>query len=165
MITLYNVVSSDNYIADKNGSEDFIPDNIWDDFLNLCRKYEVVVFGKTTYNAIQNFDKKLVASFENLPIKKVVITRDLNFIPKNGYSSFVSPEEVVKKFTNILLTSGPGLNTAFLKKKLINQIILNKIPSVLKEGVTQFEKNITVSLELTSNIDLDPKLEVYTVVY
>ena len=165
MITLYNVVSIDRYIADKDGSEDFIPDNIWNDFLELCNKYEVVVFGKITYNTIQNFDKRLVSSFENLPIKKVIITRDINFKPRDGYITLTSPEKVIEKFSNILLTSGPNLNTVFLKKKLIDMIILNKIPITLGSGIPQFEKDTIINLKRISTVDLNSKLEVYKVIY
>ena len=38
MITLYNVISADGYITERDGSEDFIPDSVFDDFIDLCKE-------------------------------------------------------------------------------------------------------------------------------
>lgn len=143
MVTLYNVISSDGFIAEENGSEDFIPDEVWNDFLELCEAYDTLIIGKNTYTAIQSFGKELVAPFENTSIRKVIITRDENFIPKAMYEKVSSIDDISEIGSNILLSSGPSLNTAFLKEKLIDQIILNRLSIAIGAGIPQFEAHIS----------------------
>ncbi len=141
MITLYNAVSSDNFIARLDGSEDFISYDIWHDFVELCKNYDTVIMGKNSYDVIQDFDESEKGPFEKLPIKRIVMSRDKNFNPKSGYAVFTSIAEAISLGNNILMTSGPTLNDAFLKEKLIDKIILNKIPVEIKEGIKQFRAN------------------------
>ena len=51
MVTLYNVVSSDGYIAREDGSEDFIPDELWPLTLEVFKKFDVLVMGRKPYEA------------------------------------------------------------------------------------------------------------------
>lgn len=146
MLTSYNVVSSDGFIAQADGGEDFIPNEIWDDFLELLGEYDTLLIGKNTYEMIQSFDQELVEPFENTSIKKIVITRDEDFVPKTGYKKIPSLLDVFKVGSNILLCSGPGLNTAFLKEKLIDRIVLNKLSAIIGTGIHQFETGIVPEL-------------------
>ena len=169
MLTLYNVLSSDGFIAAKDGGEDFIPDEVWGDFLELCTKYDALILGKNAYTAIQSFGKDLVEPFEKLSIKKIVVTRDKNFKPKKGYVVMSSLREIATLHPNILLSSGPKLNTAFLKEKLIDRIILNKLPVAVGEGIPQFEEGISLSLTPLPELDIDKgngrMLAFYKVIY
>ena len=58
MITSYNVISKDGYIATKDGKEDFIPSYLWDTFLDICSQNDVVVMGRKTYEAIQTYSSE-----------------------------------------------------------------------------------------------------------
>lgn len=169
MLTLYNVISSDGFVAEENGSEDFIPDEVWNDFLELCEAYDTLIIGKNTYAAIQSFGNKLIEPFENTNIRKVIITRDEDFIPKAMYEKAYSIDEALEMGSNILLSSGPSLNTAFLKEKLIDQIILNRLPVAINRGIPQFETDITPLLiplpEPTKETRGGRKLESYAVNY
>lgn len=155
MLTLYNVISSDGFIARKNGDEDFIPEEVWGDFLELCTKYDALIMGKNAYGAIQAYEKELVEPFENLRIKKIVVTRDKNFKPKNGYTVVNSLREAAALHPNILLCSGPKLNTAFLNEKLIDRVILNKLPVAIGEGTPQFEEGVHPRLIPVPESDMD----------
>lgn len=169
MLTLYNAISSDGFIARKNGDEDFIPEEVWGDFLELCTKYNALIMGKNAYGAIQAYEKELVEPFEKLGIKKVVVTRDKNFKPKNGYAVLHSLKEAATLHPNILLSSGPKLNTAFLKEKLIDRIILNKLPVTIGEGIPQFEGGVHPKLTPLHELSVDKskgrKLIFYRVEY
>ncbi len=114
MITCYNVISSDGYITRKDGSEDFIPDQLWSKTLDVFKRFDVLVVGRKTYDAIQNYDKEPLDLLEKLDIKKVVVTRDKNFQPKLGYIVIYTPEDVLHIDENILVLSGPTLNNYFL---------------------------------------------------
>ena len=169
MLTLYNVLSSDGFIATKDGGEDFIPDEVWGDFLELCTKHDAIILGKNAYTAIQSFDKELVAPFEKLSIHKIIVTRDKSFKPKNGYSVINSLREAATLYPNMLLSSGPGLNTAFLNEKLIDRIILNKLPVKIGEGITQFEQGVSPKLTATPELNINKAngrmLAFYKVIY
>ena len=53
MITLYNVISADGFIARLDGDEDFIPDDLWPHTLEFFKKYDALVMGRKTYDAMQ----------------------------------------------------------------------------------------------------------------
>lgn len=72
MVTLYNVISADGFIARKDGSEDFIPDNLWQNFLSLCKEYGTLIIGRKTYDTIQAYDQELLGPFEALLIRKII---------------------------------------------------------------------------------------------
>ena len=43
MVTIYNVISSDGFIVRKDGSESFIPDELWPLTLEIFKKFDVLV--------------------------------------------------------------------------------------------------------------------------
>ena len=144
MFTLYNVISSDGFIARKDGSEDFIPDNLWGNFLDLCVKYGTLVMGRKTYNTIQRYEKEPVRLLEELPIKKIVISGDSDFRPKEGYVVVRSPEEAFAIAPDGLVSSGPTLNNFLLKNGLVGKIILHEVPEAIGEGIRPFDDDIAV---------------------
>ncbi len=166
MITLYNAVSKDGYINEVNGSEDFVPYEVWHEFLELCTAYDVFAMGKNSYQAIQEYEPEERRLFESLPIKKVVISRDGNFTPQKGYEIIRSVSELPKLGKNILLSSGPSLNDVFLKEKLIDKIILNVIPVKVVSGLKQFSsKEPNMILKSEKNTQEGRVLCSYDVVY
>lgn len=150
MVTLYNVISSDGYIARKDGSEEFIPDELWSNTLELFERYDVLVMGRKTYDAMQKYDKKLLEPFEKLSIKKVIVTNDKDFQPKSGYIVSHSPEDALRMNANTLVSSGPTLNNYFFEKKLIDKVVLHQIPASIGEGIRPFAADIQKSLVLLS---------------
>jgi dihydrofolate reductase len=154
MITCYNVISSDGYITRKDGSEDFIPDQLWPETLKIFVRFDVLVIGRKTYDAIQNYDEELLKSFEKLDIKKVVVTRDKNFQPKSGYTTVCVPEDVLRVGKNILISSGPTLNNYFLEKKLVDNIIFHQLPVSIGDGIRPFNTEIEKRFTLVSETQL-----------
>ena len=138
MFTLFNVISLDGFIVKNDGSEDFIPDNLWPNFLNLCQEYGTLVMGRKTYDTIQTYRKELVESFEKLPIRKIVITNNRSFKPKYEYIVAHSPEDALSLAPNALVSSGPTLNNFLLKNHLVKKIILHEVPTAIKEGIKPF---------------------------
>lgn len=155
MVTSYNVISEDGFIARKDDSEDFIPDELWTTTLNLFKNYDVVVMGRKTYEIIQKYPKEFREPFEQLPLKKVVMTRNKDFIPESGYMVCHSSEDIFKYGENILVTSGPTFNTFLLEEKLIDKVIFHQVPVSIQEGIKAFNietKNIFVQV---SEIELE----------
>lgn len=140
MVTLYNVISSDGYIASKDGKEDFIPNELWNIFSAKCKKFRTLIVGRKTYEAIQTYDTELLEVFENLPIHKIVVSGDKHFCPKEGYVKVATPEAAVALDQEALVASGPTLNNYLIKNSLVKEIILYEIPVFLNDGIRAFEE-------------------------
>ena len=164
MVTLYNAVSSDGFIARLDGGEDFIPDEVWSDFLDICKSYDTVVIGRKTYEMIQTYPEKMVKEFENLKIQKVIVTHNNKFTPKFGYIVAHSPKEAFVLGQNILLTSGPTLNSSVLKEGLIDEVILNTLPDKIDVGLRVFDVNPQLTLISTVDKTGNRKLCSYKVI-
>jgi dihydrofolate reductase len=140
MVTLYNVISADGFIAREDGSEDFIPDNLWLNFLSLCKEYGVLIMGRKTYDTIQSYDKELKDSLEALPIRKMVVSRNKDLKLKDGYILVSTPEEAVASAPNALVSSGSSLNNYLIKNRLVKEIILYEVPSLIGKGIKPFDE-------------------------
>ncbi len=139
MVTSYNVVSADGYIADKNWNEEFIPDSTWVKFIKLINDNNVVVLGRKTYEIMhRDYSQQIIDEFEQTKTKKIIVSRDPSFNPKDGYIKVGSPEETLKQGSRILLSGGPILNEAFLRAGLINKFIRLIIPTQLGGGIKPF---------------------------
>ncbi len=154
MITLYNVVSQDGYIADAKGSENFIPDELWPITLSLISKYDTFVTGRKTYDALQKYPEKLLKLFEELSIKKIIVTRDTHFQPKVGYTVVHSPQEASALGKNILVSSGPNLNMSLISLGLVDQVIYHQIPVMIHGGIKPFDLSTEKSLLPISEVKL-----------
>ena len=139
MLTLYNAVSIDGFIARKDGGEDFIPDEFWAYFLKLCLEYKTLIMGRKTYEAIQHYDVDSLRQFEELPIKKIVISSNINLLLKEDYALVHSPEEAFKFVPEALVCSGPILNNSLLKSGLVGKIIQCEVPTEIFEGIKPFD--------------------------
>jgi dihydrofolate reductase len=164
MITLYNVVSSDGFIARLDGSEDFIPDEVWDDFLDICKSYDTIVMGRKTYETIQAYPKEMIEKFEHQGIKKIIVTNNQKFVSKPEYTISHSPKEAFSLGRNVLLTSGPTLNSSVLKENLIDKVILNTLPSKIGTGIKIFDTSPRLSLISTVEKPGNRKLYLYNII-
>lgn len=156
MVTLYNVVSKDWFIADKNGSEDFIPNELWPTTLEIFQRFDSLVMGRKTYETLQSYGKELLKPFEKLAIKKVVISRNENLDLTSGYAVADTAENALTSGRNVLVSSGPTLNNYLLEKKLVDRVLLHQVPATLGEGIPVFEpryRNLLI-LESKSNLGL-----------
>lgn len=153
MVTLYNVISADGFIARTNGSEDFIPDSFWPHTLKTLKKYDCILIGRNTYDTIQGYEEDMRNSFDNLSTRKFVVTTDKNFHPKDGYEVISSPEEVIKLDINIVVTSGPILNNYLIGKKLVDRIIYHEVPISIGDGIKPYNKSIDLDIVI-SKLDL-----------
>ncbi|MDD5050383.1 MAG: dihydrofolate reductase family protein [Candidatus Pacebacteria bacterium] len=164
MVTLYNVVSADGYIARENGDEDFIPDTVWNDFLDICREHDLFVTGRKTYEAIQKYPRQMIKEFEDLDVKKVVVTDDVHFVSKPMYTIAHSPTEAFTLGANVLVSSGPTLNTSALEDDLIDRVVLNVLPEKIGGGIKVFKSEPNLSLVSEKEMGGGRKWRVYKVV-
>ena len=163
MLTLYNVISQDGFIARENGDEDFIPDALWTDFLDFCQKNDAVIISRKTYEAIQEYPRNLTESFENLAIKRVVVTEKSDLVLNSKYLIARSPAEAMTTGQNLLLSSGAILNQVFLENNLVDQVILNILPIKIGAGIRVFITQPKLSLITEENFPDGRKRCVYRV--
>ncbi len=182
MLTMYNVISNDGYIAQINGKD--LRQDLWDNFIKLCKGYGTLVMGRKTYDSVQKYDQKLVAELEALPIKRIIISRDENFVPKTGYMLFHKIEDAKQFFQGAMLSSGPTLNTALYKEGLITKVILDKLNTGmcdnihsehlkesdhsdehLKDCIRYFDSDLNPEMKLESTTELEGGIvrSVYTI--
>jgi dihydrofolate reductase len=145
-LTSYNVISSDGFIATKDRNEDFIPDELWGSFLEICNQHDVLIWGKNTYEAFLLYDKDLIIDFLALPIKKVILTRDMDFISQSEFETVHTIAEISNLGENVLLSSSYVLNDLFVQENILDIVIVNVLPIVLREGIPQFTKLPSLSL-------------------
>lgn len=140
MITAYNAVSDDGFIARTNGDEDFIPDDAWEYFLKLCDTYSATILGATTYHVLASYPKEEFERYLATRAKKVIVTRDASF-SADSFLTARSPEDAVALAPEALLCSGPGLNTAFLDAGLIDRVMVYRVPISIGTGIPQFSRD------------------------
>lgn len=155
MFTLYNVVSSDGFIARTDGSEDFIPDELWGNFLDLCRKYGTLIMGRKTYDTIQSYGEEPLRLFEELPIRKIVVSGNRDFQPKPGYVVVHSPQDALTLAPDALVSSGPTLNNFLLRNGLVKKIILHEVPTSIGEGIEPFDRQEIMLIPTDETPQLD----------
>ncbi len=163
MITSYNAASEDGFISRADGSEDFIPDEAWDYFLSILPSYDVIVMGRKTYETIQAYPSEMATSFDVFPIKRIVVSRDEAFAPKPGYSVISSVSEIPTVGKNILLNSGPSLNTSALKAGIIDFVKLMVIPEKIGEGIPVFHEQPNLVLVSTEQAPSGQKVCTYKI--
>ena len=139
-VTLYMAMSLNGYIAEENGSEDFLSHANWEKFCSLAQEYGNFIVGRKTYEAVKNWNEGFGS--DNLKgIQKIIISQDENYKLDEGYVLATSPKEALVKlqdFESVLVTGGSAINTAFIKENLLDEIILNVEPALIGKGIPLF---------------------------
>ena len=149
MVTLYIATSLDGFIAEENGGLDWLEnpklhaegeDYGYVDFL---KDIEVTLMGRKTYDQVRGFGEWPYSDKENY-----IFTSTGQVDPKHG-KAIKSIDEVLSIISekNCWLIGGGGLNNEFLKKNLIDKIILTTMPVFLGKGIPLFN-----STEGSSNL-------------
>ncbi len=133
-------MSANGYIADADGSENFLSTESWERFCSLARKHGNFVVGRKTYDAVRAWSEGY--NFDDLSdVTKVIISHAHAEPLPNGYNFVESPEAALGKlcaYETVLLTGGATINSAFMKLGLIDEVILNVEPVFVGEGLPLF---------------------------
>ncbi len=137
-IILYIASSLDGYIARENGDVDWLPINTDSGYDNFYKSIDTVIMGKRTYDQILTF-----GDYPYKGKKSYVFTRN-DSLTKDENVEFASNVEefsrnLVSSKGNIWLVGGSELFSAFLEHKLVDEIILSIIPTVLGKGIPLFQ--------------------------
>ena len=87
----------------------------------------------------KKYDKALLDKFESLPVKRIVVSGNRDFKPKQGYIRSFTPEDAIRLETKTLVSSGSMLNLYLLSNELIDRIVINKLNKKLGHGVKPFD--------------------------
>ncbi len=114
-------------------------------FVEVSKAYGVIMMGENTFKTF------------SAPLKNrlnVVFSRQKN-PPKIEGVKWVEgePEKVLTEleemgFKSVLLGGGTNLNSLFLEKKLIQEIIITIEPKIFGQGLSLFDKSLETDLKL-----------------
>ncbi len=146
--SVFIATSIDGYIADKNGSIDWLqsipnPNNEDMGYVEFTKDIDALVMGRTTFETVCGFDI-------DWPYEKpvFVLSNTLNEIPEShkGKAFLVKGsltkilEHIHQKGYNRLYIDGGATIQSFLKEDLIDEMLITIIPIVLGGGSSLFSK-------------------------
>lgn len=163
-VSLIMAASADGKIA-KN-SEHFANWTSKEDkeiFKEISKEFGMIMMGRKTFQTFPApLKDRLNVVFSNQEIKE----------QENVLWVKEDPVEVLKKlekmgYKKALLGGGANLNTLFLKQKLINEIILTIEPKLFGSGISLFNDDFDINLELLElkKINKNSYLVKYKVIY
>lgn len=141
-VVLYMTISLNGIIARENNEEDFLSDYNWGTFVELAHKAGCTIWGRKTYDVVTStYSKELLDTIKD--IKKIIVSTDNEFNPKDGFKSAKSPKDALEKseklgFKEVILSGGSNLNSSFVKENLIDEIIVNVEPVIIGKGIPLF---------------------------
>ncbi|MCA9382261.1 dihydrofolate reductase [Candidatus Dojkabacteria bacterium] len=156
-VTIFNAISADGYISDRNGYTKWASDNDYKFFLQLVKKSRVILMGRKTYE----LNKSLFPFNCDL---NIVITSDKELI-QNSYKKALftneAPDLIIKNlegqnYSDLLVIGGGLTNSLFLNSGLVDEIILDVHPILLGKGTnfaTELSSNIPLELINTTKLD------------
>ena len=147
-ISMYGKIGRDtSHLVDWTGKED---KKI---FVKLTRDAGVIIMGSTTFDTIG----------KPLPGRKnIVITRNKNRISTDKDLLFTSnkPIQILKDlkaegFETVAMIGGSQINSLFLKENLIDEIYVTIVPKIFGNGLSMFNEETDITLELISSQEVD----------
>lgn len=128
-------------IAREDGMEDFLSSRNWQEFKKIAENKGIFLVGRKTYEAVKEWEDK---GFSDVEAERLVISRQNSLELEEGFTHVGSPEEAIdlakEEANELLVTGGASVNSSFMKKGLIDEIILNIEPYVLGEGLNLFSE-------------------------
>ena len=158
-IILFIASSLDGYIARKNGSIDWLPENTASGYDEFYKSIDVVILGKKTYDQVLTF-----GDYPYKDKKSFVLTSSGN--PNENNIEFVSDIKNlvsdITKYGDAWLVGGGEVISSFMNLGAVDELILSIIPVVLGDGIPLF-KNIQkeTKLELIKTTQYDALVELH----
>jgi len=158
--TLFMAMSLNGVIATEDGEEDFISEDNWSELCRLAKKTGNLIWGRKTYDNVKSWEKKYIEGLKG--VKIFVISRKKGKDKKAIFCG--NPEEALNSlkkegFKDVLISGGATINSYYLKKNLVNDLIINVEPAIMGFGLNIFKQDkfykrlrLIKTRKLTSNI-------------
>lgn len=140
-VFLYIAVSRDGYIADKNGSVDFLPkvdQEMAEDFKLVSKRADTILFGKNVYDQIISWKIPWPYNDFNSYLFTHKKIKDKNVVILSGDVKSALNDLLHSNGRDIWLMGGANLINQFVEQDLIDEYIITEIPINLKEGIKLF---------------------------
>jgi len=142
MNIIYCALSIDGFIADPNGSVDWLDafqskEYAFDEFY---QSIDSVVIGRKTYEQVLGFGEW---PYANIP-SFVVSSQTIEITTPNTFLCHQNISHALEKFKDrrVWLVGGCGLYSTCFEHNLVDEIILTTIPVVLGKGIALLDANI-----------------------
>lgn len=161
-VILYMAMSINGYIATEDGNEDFLSHENWDTFCKLAPECGAFIVGRKTYEAVQSWTEGY--TYDDVDAIRIVVSRNKSYEIGSSYLLATSPENALdickqKGLNEVILTGGSSLNSEFMRRNLVDEIIVNIEPFVLGKGIKIFADNDwETELELINIKELPSKI-------
>ena len=144
-VTIEMACSINGLIATEDGNEDFLSYRGWEIMLELLKEYDVLIWGRKTWDNIISWGDEYLKDLKDLNI--IVLSRknsETNGLPNVIYRNSI--DECLKvcekmKYGKLFISGGATINNAFMERGIVDNIILNYNPYVLNKGIPLFEGN------------------------
>lgn len=142
-ITVEMACSINGLIATEDGNEDFLSFRGWEIMLEFLKEYDVLIWGKKTWENILAWGEDYVKDLKDIPI--IILSKMINkqneFANVTYCNSIQNCLEVCEnlKYEKLLISGGATINNAFMEKGIVDYIILNYNPFVLNKGIPLFK--------------------------
>ena len=139
-IILYLAASADGFIADVNGSVDWLPQPKNDEELEKCGYNQLMADIDTILMGSKSFEQILGFGDWPWPQKQTYVfsSRNLHISLPCVHLTHDSPRRFMQKHPSgkaIWLLGGAALASSFAQEHLIDEIILTVIPQTLGQGI------------------------------
>jgi len=144
-ITVEMACSINGLIAAEDGSEDFLSDRGWEIMLEFLKEYDVLIWGRKTWENILSWGDEYLDDLKNINI--IILSKAGNNkkeMPNVTYCKSIDDCLSVcekKKYEKLFISGGATINNAFMEKGIVDNIILNYNPFVLNKGIPLFSGN------------------------
>ena len=144
-ITIEMACSINGLIATEDGNEDFLSYRGWEIMLEFLKEYDVLIWGRTTWESIISWGEEYLNDLKNINI--IILSKQVKKDEKFKNVIYCnSVEECLKvcdklKYEKIFISGGATINNAFMEKGIVDNIILNYNPFVLNKGIPLFKGN------------------------
>lgn len=138
-ITIEMACSINGIIATEDGSEDFLSYRGWEIMLELLQEYDVLIWGRKTWDNIVSWGENYKKHLEDINI--IILSQSSASIDENSNVSFCDSVDNCLKlcenlnYEKIFISGGATINNAFMEKGIVDNIILNYNPYILNKGI------------------------------
>ena len=144
-VTIEMACSINGLIATEDGNEDFLSYRGWEIMLELLKEYDVLIWGRKTWDNIISWGDEYLKDLKDLNI--IILSsknNETNRFPNVTYCNSI--DECLNvcekmKYGKLFISGGATVNNAFMEKGIVDNIILNYNPFILNKGIPLFEGN------------------------